>query len=196
VRIGSVVIRCREFDRMLAFWREALHYVAREPVAGGWVVLRDPTGRGPNVSLDQVNEPRTGRRSRLHLDLYTRDQEGEVARLVGLGAVRYPWRYPPDADFVVLADPDDNLFCVVQIPEGAADEGDHDARVARAASGGPPAALGALAAGAVAVGAVALGALAIGSLALGRLVVGRSRFRRLTIDDLEVGRLRVRKRTG
>jgi len=30
-------------------------------------------------------------------------------------ATLYPWRYKPDDDFIVLADPDDNLFCVVQI---------------------------------------------------------------------------------
>jgi hypothetical protein len=27
VRIGSIVIRCHEFDRMPQFWRAALHYV-------------------------------------------------------------------------------------------------------------------------------------------------------------------------
>ncbi|BAS26757.1 glyoxalase [Limnochorda pilosa] len=46
--------------------------------------------------------------------MYTGDQKGEVERLVGLGARRYPWRYPPDADYVVLEDPDGNLFCVVE----------------------------------------------------------------------------------
>ena len=90
LRIGSIVIRCYEFDKMLAF------------------------GQGPNVSLDQFPERRTGRRSRLHLDLYAADQEGEVERLVTLGATRYPWRYRPGDDFVVLEDPDGNLFCVVQ----------------------------------------------------------------------------------
>jgi catechol 2,3-dioxygenase-like lactoylglutathione lyase family enzyme len=114
MKIGSIVIRCFEFDKMLAFWQEALRYVPREPAKGGWVVLRDPTGRGPNVSLDQAPGRRTGKRGRLHLDLYTDNQESEVARLVELGAVRYPWRYRPGDDFVVLADPDDNLFCVVQ----------------------------------------------------------------------------------
>ena len=114
MRIGSIVIRCREFDKMLAFWQEALRYVPREPAHGGWVVLRDPARRGPNVSLDQVSAPRTGRRSRLHLDLYTNDQASEVTRLIKLGASRYPWKYQPGDDFVVLADPDDNLFCVVQ----------------------------------------------------------------------------------
>ena len=102
---------------MLAFWQEALHYVPREPANDGWVVLRDPLGRGPNISLNRVPEKRTGRRSRLHLDLYADEQKREVERLVGLGATRYPWRYGPGADYVVLEDPDGNLFCVVQGPK-------------------------------------------------------------------------------
>jgi catechol 2,3-dioxygenase-like lactoylglutathione lyase family enzyme len=113
MKIGSIVIRCYEFDKMLAFWQAALHYVPREPAEDGWVVLCDPTGRGPNLSLDRVSEKRTGKRSRLHLDLYTPDREAEVERLVRIGATRYPWRYTPDDDFVVLEDPDGNLFCVV-----------------------------------------------------------------------------------
>jgi len=116
LKVGSIVIRCFEFDKMLAFWREALHYVHREPVEGGWVILRDPDGGGPNVSLDQISERRSGKRSRFHFDLYTTDQQGEVERLIKIGATRYPWRYKPDDDFVVLEDPDRNLFCVVQVP--------------------------------------------------------------------------------
>jgi hypothetical protein len=66
------------------------------------------------LGLDRRPAPRTGKRGWLHLDLYALDQSGEVERLVGLGARRYPWRYPADADYVVLEDPDGNLFCVVQ----------------------------------------------------------------------------------
>lgn len=102
---------------MLEFWQRALHYVPRDPPANGFVILRDPAGRGPDLSLDRVPEKRSGKRSRLHLDLYTNDQEGEVERLVSLGASRYPWRYNSNADFVVLEDPDGNLFCVVQTGE-------------------------------------------------------------------------------
>jgi len=120
-RIGSIVISCYEFDRMLAFWQEVLHYVPREPARGGWVVLRDPEGRMPNVSLNQVPHKRT-KRSRLHLDLYTTNREAEVERLLQIGATRYPWRYRPGADFVVLEDPDGNLFCVVQVPVQVPDE--------------------------------------------------------------------------
>ncbi|HEU5408735.1 MAG TPA: VOC family protein [Nitrospira sp.] len=78
-------------------------------------MLRDPAGLGPNVSLDQVAKKRKGKRSRLHLDLYTSDREKEVERLIKIGATRYPWRYRLGDDFVALADPDDNLFCVVQV---------------------------------------------------------------------------------
>jgi hypothetical protein len=113
VRIGSIVIRCHEFGRVLQFWREALHYIVGHS-AEGFVILKDPSGRGPNVSLDQTPVRRSGRRSWLHLDLYTTNQLGEVERLVNLGAARYPWRYEPHADYVVLEDPDGNLFCVVQ----------------------------------------------------------------------------------
>ena len=42
------------------------------------------------------------------------NRESEVDRLIGIGATRYPWRYRPGSDFVVLEDPDGNLFCVVQ----------------------------------------------------------------------------------
>ena len=114
MKIGSIVIRCYEFEKMAAFWQAALGYVPREPASDGWVVLRDPAGQGPNLSLDRIAEKRTGKRSHLHLDLYTTDQKVEVERLLAAGAKRYPWRYPPGADYVVLEDPDGNLFCVVQ----------------------------------------------------------------------------------
>ena len=113
MRVGSIVIACFEFDRMLAFWQEALRYTPREPASSGWVVLRDPAGRGPNISLNRVAKKRTAR-SRLHLDLYTNHRQEEVDRLIKIGATRYPWRYRSGSDFVVLEDPDGNLFCVVQ----------------------------------------------------------------------------------
>jgi len=110
VRIGSIVIDCDDFARMMVFWQEALGYAPRRPPTPGdpFVVLKDPAGKGPNVSIDQM-EPYRGR---LHLDLYTDEPEGEVERLLRLGATVYRPREPGE-DFVVLADPEGNLFCVV-----------------------------------------------------------------------------------
>ena len=115
MRIGSIVIHCHEFDRMVEFWRNVLNYVPREPAADGWIVLRDPNGRGPNLSF-QAREKPSGKGSWLHLDLYTNNRGNEVERLIKLEARRYPWKYDPHADYVVLEDPDGNLFCVVQVP--------------------------------------------------------------------------------
>jgi hypothetical protein len=99
VRVGSILVRCVRFDELLAFWQSALGYVPREPPRDGWVVLMDPTGVGPNISLDRVAEdrlPPLGELSRVHLDLYTADQPAEVERLLGLGASRYAREYGPD----------------------------------------------------------------------------------------------------
>jgi Glyoxalase-like domain len=41
-----------------------------------------------------------------------------VRRLISLGATRVDWAYPDDADFVVLADTEGNLFCVVDASAG------------------------------------------------------------------------------
>ena len=56
MKIGSIVIRCYEFDKMLAFWQEALHYVPREPAEEGWVVLCDPEGIGPTFPGSAAGE--------------------------------------------------------------------------------------------------------------------------------------------
>jgi hypothetical protein len=114
MKIGSIVIACHEFDKMVTFWQEALHYIPREPAKDGWIVLCDPNGTKPNISLNRVPGKRKGR-NRLHLDLYTNNQDTEVERLVKIGANRYQWRYKQDDDFIVLEDPDGNLFCVVQV---------------------------------------------------------------------------------
>lgn len=116
MKIGSIVVHCHEFERMVTFWQNALNYVPREPAKDGWVVLRDRDGKGPNLSF-QARETPPPRRGWFHLDLYTDRQDEEVKRLLELGARRYPWRYLEGSDFVVLEDPDGNLFCVVEVAE-------------------------------------------------------------------------------
>jgi catechol 2,3-dioxygenase-like lactoylglutathione lyase family enzyme len=112
MRVGAVVIDCNDFERMSAFWQEVLRYVPREPAEDDFVVLIDPEAHGVNVSLQKVPEPRMGK-NRLHLDLYSGDPEGEVERLLAIGATRHPREPEPGEDFVVLADPEGNLFDVI-----------------------------------------------------------------------------------
>jgi catechol 2,3-dioxygenase-like lactoylglutathione lyase family enzyme len=93
-----------DVERAATFWKGALGYVED---SANPAFLR-PEGAGTRVHLDETD--------RMHLDLWADDadeQETEVERLIGLGARRVEWEYPEDADFVVLADPEGNLFCVI-----------------------------------------------------------------------------------
>lgn len=113
LRVGSIVIRVDDLARQTAFWSAALGYVPRDGDADDFALLRPRDGRGPNVSLDRVRSA-VHLPPRIHLDLYADDQTAEVERLVGLGASRVEWKHrPPDADYVILEDPEGNRFCVI-----------------------------------------------------------------------------------
>lgn len=110
VRIETVVINATDARRAAEFWGQALGYTPRSE---GSLTLVPKGGGGPGVNLDETD--------RMHLDLRVAnaaEQEAEVERLIGLGARRVDWEYPDGADFVVLADTEGNLFCVVNANDG------------------------------------------------------------------------------
>lgn len=111
--IGSIVLGVNDLARATTFWHEALGYVPREPGDDTWVILVPASGPGPQLAL-MLSETAVQDHPRTHVDLYADDQAAEIARLIGLGAQRVDWDlYPEDPDFVVLADPDGNRFCVI-----------------------------------------------------------------------------------
>jgi catechol 2,3-dioxygenase-like lactoylglutathione lyase family enzyme len=113
LRIGSVVIRVDDLERQKAFWTAALGYVARADDDETFALLYPPDRNGPNVSLDRVRSA-LQIPPRIHLDLYAEDQAAEVERLKDLGATEVHWdRRPADADYVIMADPEGNRFCVI-----------------------------------------------------------------------------------
>lgn len=113
ISIGSIVIRVDDLERQKAFWTAALGYMAREGDDDTFALLHPADRNGPNVSLDRVRST-LQIPPRIHLDLYADDQAGEVERLIGLGASEVHWdKRPADADYVILADPEGNRFCVI-----------------------------------------------------------------------------------
>jgi catechol 2,3-dioxygenase-like lactoylglutathione lyase family enzyme len=113
IRVGSIVIRVDDLQRQKDFWTAALNYVPREGDGDDFALLRPKDGIGPNVSLDRVRST-LQIPPRIHLDLYAEDQAAEVKRLIGLGATEIHWdKRPPDADYIILADPEGNRFCVI-----------------------------------------------------------------------------------
>lgn len=119
LRLGIVVLGVTDVRRARDFWCAALGYGVREDGFGGWsTVLTPPDGSGAVLAL-QRSETVPQAHPRIHLDLHVdslEEQAAEADRLVALGAKRVDWdSYPDDPDFVVLADPDDNIFCIVDL---------------------------------------------------------------------------------
>jgi catechol 2,3-dioxygenase-like lactoylglutathione lyase family enzyme len=120
--IGSVVINVADVERGAAFWCAALGYEPLREIEDDWVILVPTSGVGPRLSLNRsdIAPPEI---PHVHLDLYAgdaADQAAECDRLESLGAERVAWPFYPDGanDFVVLADPDGNLFCVIDTTGG------------------------------------------------------------------------------
>ena len=112
-KIRSIVWGGRGLSPAIEFWSAALGYRLRDEPSEEWAGLVAADGEGQQIALMQVTAPADERR-RHHLDLDAEDQAAEVQRLKALGASDVEWDYEPDADYVVLADPDGNYFCVVQ----------------------------------------------------------------------------------
>jgi catechol 2,3-dioxygenase-like lactoylglutathione lyase family enzyme len=106
VSMRSIVLNVSDVKRAARFWTGALGFVP-DPDQPAFLV--PPGGAGTRLHLDEDD--------RTHIDLWLDrsggDLETEVERLISLGARRVEWTYPEGADFVVLADTEGNLFCVV-----------------------------------------------------------------------------------
>jgi catechol 2,3-dioxygenase-like lactoylglutathione lyase family enzyme len=123
LNVGVVVLGVSDVQRAAAFWTAALGYEVRSDGFAGWATVLQPPGQGAGTRIAlQPSETPPQDHPRLHLDLHVRDaaeQEAETARLLSLGAERVDWdSYPGDPDFVVLADPEGNRFCVVDLTHG------------------------------------------------------------------------------
>ncbi len=120
LRLGVIVLGVDDVPRNARFWQEALGYRLRTDGFGGWATVLEPAGGGPGarIALQRSRSP-VPDHPRLHLDLHVgsaTEQAAEVDRLLSLGAGRVEWdSYPDDPDFVVLADPAGNRFCIVDL---------------------------------------------------------------------------------
>jgi len=111
--IGAV--SCDGSQEVGYFWSKALEW----PLV--WdqdqeTAIRSPHG-GPKITWGGPPLPPKTGKNRLHFDLSpaSGDQQSEVDRLISLGANRIDIGQG-DANWIVLADPDGNEFCVLPVP--------------------------------------------------------------------------------
>lgn len=116
LRIQCVCVDTTDPARLASFWESALGW-RRTHEEAEEVVLEPPAGSledgvVPDLLFLRVPEKKAGK-NRLHLDLRPHDQRAEVGRLEQLGARRVEVGQGLDVNWVVMADPDGNEFCVL-----------------------------------------------------------------------------------
>lgn len=109
--VQEVVVDCAEPAALARFWAQVLEarWALVEP---GWAVV-DATPL--IVAFQQVPEPKSAPKNRVHLDVRVPDSTAAVARAEALGARRtghQELRENGDG-YVVLQDPEGNEFCFV-----------------------------------------------------------------------------------
>jgi hypothetical protein len=117
IRIQCLCVDTTNPSRLADFWERAIGW-RRTFEKDDEVVLEPPEGSPedgvvPDLLFVKVPEEKAGK-SRLHIDLRPQDQAAEVMRLEGLGARRVDVGQGSQADWVVMADPEGNEFCVLR----------------------------------------------------------------------------------
>jgi predicted enzyme related to lactoylglutathione lyase len=114
--ILNVTFDCHDARRVAEFWGAVTGYALEEVLDPGnhYWVASPPDNAWPRLVFVTVPEPKVVK-NRVHLDMLPkeRDQDGEMDRLVGLGATLVDdRRHVSPGGWVVLADPEGNEFCV------------------------------------------------------------------------------------
>jgi predicted enzyme related to lactoylglutathione lyase len=109
----DLVLDCAEPQALETFWRAALGYRTYFSSESHVILVPNDDSSASPLVLQQVPEPRSGK-NRMHVDLVTEDIEGEVGRLVDLGATRMHEgiRSFGETRWVTLTDPVGNELCV------------------------------------------------------------------------------------
>jgi hypothetical protein len=108
-----VVVDSTDPARLARWWGEVLGYdVAFESTDE---VSIQPRCRdsAPSLVFVLVPEGKIGK-NRLHIDLNPDDRDGEVERLVNMGARQVDGGQSTSDSWTVLADPEGNEFCVLR----------------------------------------------------------------------------------
>ena len=107
----QLVIDAGDPRALARWWADALGWVVVDDTDEGEVEIRPSADELPGLLFVPVPEAKT-LKNRLHLDFRPDDRDAEVERFLGLGATRADVGQG-EQTWIVLADPEDNEFCVL-----------------------------------------------------------------------------------
>ena len=109
--IKYVTFDCADPRGLSSFWSEVTGYqsVAEDD---DFAALTAPDHRGVRgILFWRVPEPKVAK-SRMHVDLATKDPADEIERLIALGATKVEYREGHGSSWTVMLDPEGNEFCL------------------------------------------------------------------------------------
>jgi predicted enzyme related to lactoylglutathione lyase len=109
LEVENITFDCADPDGLADWWAQAVNGTINA-VAPGFFVTVARSG-SPGLAFQKVDDPTPGK-NKVHVDFSSADMEAEVKRLVDLGATETGRNNFGDFQWVVLADPDGNAFCV------------------------------------------------------------------------------------
>ena len=111
LNVEMVTFDCSDPAKLAAWWAEQFGGTAQELLPGEFIAVTRL--EGPRLGFQKVPDPTPGK-NRVHLDFSAADVDGEVSRLMAAGASEVGrHRLGDNFRWVVLADPEGNVFCVV-----------------------------------------------------------------------------------
>jgi predicted enzyme related to lactoylglutathione lyase len=108
--ISMVTFDCTDPEALAAWWAKVIDGTTTVVAPGEFAVVTSPGGL--RLGFQKVLIPTPGK-NRVHLDLHSNDKEGVADELIATGAKEVARHNAgPNFGWVVLADPEGNVFCV------------------------------------------------------------------------------------
>jgi hypothetical protein len=114
-RFTELVIDCHDPERVAQFWGAVLGYDITDRGPEGEIEIGGGVPGAPTLVFVRVPEGKTVK-NRIHIDINPTetDQSNELRRLIRLGARRVDVGQGTDVSWIVLADVEDNEFCLLR----------------------------------------------------------------------------------
>ena len=109
--LAYIIVDCQDNERLASFWGKVLGLEVTQR-SHPYIDLAAAADEAPVISFQQVAEPKITK-NRLHLDVKVKDLEIATERIQAIGGRLIQACFEDPFEWRVMADPEDNEFCLV-----------------------------------------------------------------------------------